>query len=244
MKLRFALVVACGIGVCAVASPCLADDSEAVVVEVPANLAALTDEEVSERLRFAEEKLDYRRRYAQAWQYGWTSFYGLGIAVQSYQAATTESAGKQADYIASAIKAVGGVADKLIRPLRARKGAEPLREMPDATREDRVRRLAVAEEYLRTDAEQADRRFSILRHVGVVGVNSVAAVIVSQAFETDDDRAWTSAGVGIVVGEIMIWTQPWWPRGHLEEYESRFGGQKVSWQIVPTLGGATFEATF
>ena len=244
MKLRFALVFACGIGLCAVARPSLAEDAEAAVVEVPSHLAALSDEEVSERLRFAEEKLDYRRRYAQAWQYGWLSFYGLGIAFQSYQAATTESAGHQADSIASAIKSVGGIADKLIRPLRARKGAEPLRAMPDATREDRLRRLVRAEEFLRTDATQADRRFSILRHAGNVATNSIAAVIVSQAFETDDDQAWESAGIGIAVGEIMIWSQPWWPRGHLEEYESRFGGQKVSWQILPTLGGATFHATF
>lgn len=246
MNLRLILVATIGLNVCIALGALAADDHPSPALEVPARLQTLSEEQVSERLRFAEERLDYRRRYAQGWQYGWTSFYGLGVAVQSYQAARTDSAGRRADYIASSIKAVGGIAEKLINPLRARKGAEALREMPDATREDRLRRLARAEDLLRTDAKQAQRRYSVLRHGGNIAVNSLAAVIVSNAFETDEDRAWKSAAVGMLVGEAMIWSQPWWPRRHLKEYEARFGlsGPQVSWQIVPTLGGAAIVATF
>jgi hypothetical protein len=219
-----------------------AEDNGAVVVS--SRLQSLTDEEVNDRLRFAEEKLDYRRDYANYWWKGWTGFYIAGIGERGYKASHTDSAGKRADFLASVVKSGLGIFDKMRDPLRARFGADPVREMPSATREDRLRQLAVAEEALRKDAQQADRRYSILRHVGNLVVNAGAAVIVTQAFDTSDKRGWTSAGVGFAVGEVMIWSQPWWPRQHLDEYESRFGAQRVSWHIVPTIGGAAIQATF
>jgi len=245
MRFRLLVATTLGLNLCVVLAARAADDDSAPP-EIPAHLQGLSDQEVSERLRFAEEKLDYRRRYSQAWQYGWTGFYGLGLAVHSYEAATTDSAGRRADYIASSIKSIGGIADKLINPLRARKGAEPLREMPDATPEDRLRRLARAEEFLRVDSKQAQRRDSVLRHAGNIFVNCGAALIVAKGFDTDEDRAWKSAGIGMAVGEAMIFSQPWWPRRHLREYEQRFGPMppQVSWQIVPTIGGAALVASF
>jgi hypothetical protein len=241
MKLRWIWITALGLNVC-VAVRAHAGDEQPLAV--PSRLEALSDEEVNERLRFAEEKLDYRRTYANIWWKGWTGFYIAGVGVQGYKASNTDSAGKRADFIASVVKSVGGIADKMYDPLRARLGADPIREMPSETREERLRQLALAEELLRKDAKQADRRYSILRHVGNLVVNAGAAVIVTQAFDTSDKRGWTSAGIGFAVGEAMIWSQPWWPHQHLDEYESRFGGQKVSWQIVPTLNGAAIQATF
>lgn len=242
MKLRWVVyvaVIALNLGAAGVKAE---QDGGAVVVS--SHLQSLSDEEVNERIRFAEEKLDYRRDYANYWWKGWTGFYIAGVGVQGYKASHTDSAGKRADFIASVIKSGGGIFDKMRDPLRARFGADPIRDMPSATREDRLRQLAVAEKLLEKDAQQADRRYSILRHVGNLVVNAGAAVIVTQAFDTSDKRGWTSAGVGFAVGELMIWSQPWWPRQHLDEYQSRFGGQQVSWHIVPTLNGAAIQATF
>ena len=216
---------------------------------ISAQLQALSDKEVDERLAYLEPKLDDGRLYATIWHRGWVAFYLLGVVVESYLAATTDDSAKRADYIVGAIKAPGGAFSLLWYGLRAQEGADPVRELPDATREDRLRRLALAEKLLAQDAKEAERRWSWKRHLLNVGINSAGALIVGEGFG-DRERAWRSAGIGIGVGEVMIWSQPWEAPDKLAEYERRFGTSvetaPTAWQldIVPIQNGAAVQVAF
>ncbi|HYD47079.1 MAG TPA: hypothetical protein VEB21_01960, partial [Terriglobales bacterium] len=150
--------------------------------------------------------------------------------------------------IVGAVKATGGVVSQLIRGSATADGADPVRELPSATAEDRLYRLAVAEHQLRARAKESDGRFSLLRHGMNVAVNVAGAMIVWQGFEART-RAWRSAATGIAVGEIMIWTIPWYGRSELEQYEQRHNvrvpqGPRVSWGIAPSLNGASVQLRF
>jgi hypothetical protein len=213
---------------------------------VPPHLHALDEGEVAERLAYLEHHLEDGSGWAKTWYYGWTSFYALGAVVQSVQAGIEDDKSERADYIVSAVKAAGGVARLLYRPLNARLGADPVLAMPAATHEERLLRLARAEELMRVNAKEAQRRYYWLQHVSNVAVNVAGALIVWQGFD-DAETAWTSAGIGIAVGEVFIWSQPWWPSSDWKEYQRRFSNvedQRVTWRIVPTMGGAAVHVAF
>jgi hypothetical protein len=218
-----------------------------VPADLPPAVRQLDEAEVDERLAFLVERLDHRRDWAWYWQNGWTVFYGLGIVIQGTRAGLTDHEGKQADFTVSAVKAIGGTANLLLRPIQAQHGADRVRELPDATVDDRRRRLVMAEEQLRINAEEAKNRWHWIRHALNVAVNAAGAVIVWKGFD-DRTRAWRSFGVGTAVGEAMILSAPWWPEDDWDEYQSRFGapasGTKVSWRVVPTFGGAQLEISF
>jgi hypothetical protein len=104
--------------------------------------------------------------------------------------------------------------------------------------------LARGDELLRRAADETRERFSWKRHAGVVGVNALGAVIAGEGWGERED-AWISAGIGMVVGEIMLWTHPWNGVSDLEEYEGRFPeAQKTTWQLGPTLNGLMITARF
>lgn len=219
--------------------------------KVPSTLSppldTMSEAEVDRRLAFLEEKLDERRDYAWYWYTGWTTFYGLGIVVESTRAGLADDKGKRGDYAIGAVKAVGGFTNLLLRPLQAKNGADFVRAQPDASVEDRRRRLAVAEEQLRINAVEAEARWSWVRHAVNVGVNAVAGVIVWKGFDAPS-RGWRSFGVGTAVGEAMILSAPWQPAQDWEDYQRRFApaasGAQVSWHLVPTDGGAAIEVNF
>ncbi len=224
----------------ALAEPPSATDS------IPPHLTRLDDREVIERLAFIEPQLDSGSGYASLWWNGWTGFYATGVVVQSTRAGLTNDSAKRADLVVSAVKATGGVLHLLYSPLQAKDGADVIRAMPSLTRDDRLRQLMRAEEQLRINEEAADNRFSWIPHLANVGVNAAGALIVGEGFG-DRSRGWQSAGIGIAVGEAMIWSQPWWPAEERDKYEQRFNkvsGSRVSWHIAPTLGGAAVYGTF
>lgn len=212
---------------------------------LPARIQRLSEDEVDRRLAYLEEHLDAGRDYAWWWWNGWTAFYSTGIVVEGTRAGLAHSGAARADDIIGAVKATGGVAALLLQPLQAKDGADAVRALPHASSDDRRRQLAAAEEQLKTNAAASLRRYSWLRHVIIIGVNAAGAVIVWKAFD-DPVRGWRSAGIGMAVGEIALWSQPWWPAEDWEAYRRRFDtpDQRVSWHVVPTVGGAAFQLNF
>lgn len=215
--------------------------------QLPSSVAQLDDAQVKERLAFLEQRLEERRDYAWYWNKGWTTFYGLGIIIQSARASVEEHNGRQADYVVSAVKALGGTINLYLRPIGAQEGADRVRELPSATLDDRRRQLAVAEEQLRLNAKESDARYDWVRHLLNFGVNAAGAVIVWQGWD-DTTRAWRSFGVGSVVGEAMILSAPWEPADDWEEYQKRYDTgndePEVRWRILPTVGGAALHVEF
>jgi len=70
-------------------------------------------------------------------------------------------------------------------------------------------------------ARQAhEERRSWRAHVGNLALNLAGAIVVAEGF--DEGSGWGSGALGIVVGEIRIWTYPWQAERALAEYERRF----------------------
>jgi hypothetical protein len=184
-------------------------------------IADAADLDVQERLKFIEQRLDGQVVGAEAWTWSWTTFNMAGGIVQSYRAAGTGNEAERTDQIIAAAKAALGIVARLARPLQARRGAAELRGLPAATPDERARQLALAELLLRRNARESGRRYTWLPHVLNVALNATGAVIV-WAVHAAPEVAWQSAAIGIAVGEVTIWTQPYRPAMDLGAYQRRF----------------------
>jgi hypothetical protein len=218
----------------------LGDAAEAQTIEVPPQLEGLSDAETDARLSFLQERLEAGQLTAKTWQYGWTGVFGVGAVAGVAQAITADDGDERVYNIVGAVKSTGAVAQMLIDPLPARLGAEPMRAMPDGTRQGRLQRLALGERQLVTNSDRADTRYSWRRHLEGITTNLIGGAVI-YAFGDSKD-ALVSALSGLAVGEASIWSQPWRANGDLADYRAAFpttmAGRGIQWQLRPTLNGA------
>jgi hypothetical protein len=226
------------------AAPALADDpagGASVVTD-----SGMSDAELDRRLEWLETTLDDGATYGKIWQYGWTSGYSLGVVLGTVQAATTNHRTKLVNGIVTASKAAIGTGRFLIWPHPARLGADPMREVTGDDRAAKLERLAAGEAQLEAVAARADVRWDWKRHAGTVGINSAGAGF-ALGYGRDRD-ALINLGIGVVVGEIMIFTSPTRGAEDLSAYQRQFAatptdpGWKVS--LVPMPGGAGLKVDF
>lgn len=204
-----------------------------------------TDADIDRRLRFLEERLDDSKLHGQIWWYGWLtintgSAVGLGLA-----AGLTDDNDDTVKNATNATKAAIGLTRMLIDPLEARHGADKIRDLPEASREQKLAKLRVAEDQLRRNAERADQRWSIAKHAGNVAINTAAGAFVAWRGETGDAF---EVGVGGFIGGLaFLLTQPWGPSQDWEDYQALNGGDKSSLGVfVSTLpeGGGTLNLRY
>jgi hypothetical protein len=203
------------------------------------------DPDSAARLRWLVARLESRELYADLWWRGWIGFYGLGVVIQSARAGVEDHEGKRADLIVSAVKAVGGTARLyFVRPT-ARLGADPLEEAPLTDPAACRERVKEGEALLEKAADESERRFDWKAHATNVAINVAGGAIVAEGFDEDD--GWVSAGVGIAVGEAMLWSHPWTGRSDLEEYQAHFASgddSRTSWAVLPYRRGLQVQMRF
>jgi hypothetical protein len=226
--------------------------SEASAQTRPGDGAAMFEQcggDTAARIRFLEDNLGENRSYARWYYGGWLGFYTVGVGYSSWGAAHNER-GEQAVHIVSAVKAVGGIGRMLYWPPNAKEGADPSRNLPASSPGQCRHRLEVAEQTLRLNAEQAEKRWDWKPHVFNAAIHAAGALIVGEIYNGARQEAWTSAAVGEVVGEAIIWSFPWQAADVLEEYERRFPKTglppepRVGWGVAPTIGGASVYVRF
>jgi hypothetical protein len=207
----------------------------------------LSVQEIDERSRFIEERLDAGRTHAAWWQYGWGGFYTVTMVTSAVSASNQNGDDAGDDRLnngVNAAKSALGLVDRIFRPLPGRSGADGMRAMPNTTRAEKLARLARGEKELRETARRSDDRKSLMHHLQIVGVNLLGGAIVAAWGDTED--AIISTVGGIAMGQVVTWTQPWQPVRDLEDYERGFthARNKLHWKIVPMRFGAMLQVDF
>jgi hypothetical protein len=182
---------------------------------------ARCDPAIAARLRFLEPRLADHARYARRWWMAWNGVYAGGIVFSGTMAGIEDGRGERADGVVSVAKSAIGLSENLLAPPTAKTGVEPLRAIATASPRGCERRLALAEELLRRHvADARKQRHSLGPHLENLALNLAGALIVAEGY--DEGSGWSSGALGLVVGEIHIWTYPAQAEDTLKEYERRF----------------------
>jgi hypothetical protein len=206
-----ALLLTVGVGCASISGPPSPPDP--AISRCPPPLAV--------RLRFLEERIAKEALYARRWWTLWTGVHGGGLAVSGALAAIEDGRGQRASHVVDAAKASIGLTRNLLSAPIARDALTEIRRVDLAAPGGCEQRLAHAEGLLVRAAEQAHReRRSWLPHLSNLALNLIGAAIVAEGYH--EGSGWSSGALGLVVGEIEIWTYPARAEKILEEYRRRY----------------------
>jgi hypothetical protein len=210
---------------------------------VYAQEAALSDEQVKERLGFITNSLNAGRGRAGTWLYGWLSIYSAGATAGAILAGVHWNDTKLVggipvrdrefaqDMLVGGATFGLGVAGLLIDPFVPATAPRKLRLLPEATSTERLEKLRRAEELLRQCARREKDGRSLKNHLMNAGVNAAAGIVTAAAFK----RPWTDGLITFATGEAVsllnIFTQPMRATRDLKKYEA--GGLGNSGASIP-----------
>jgi hypothetical protein len=191
-------------------------------VPLSRDASALPDSELARRTDFIERRLDARKTPAEIWHWSWLAVNGgAGVALNTALAVTDDGKEARSSAIVQAVFGAVGVASEFVDPMKARYGAEPLRALPEETREQRIEKLQRGEVMLQENATRNAQRTSWVMHIGNV-VASAAAGLIVYAFGGKSDAAITGGSI-LAGGELFLWTMPSGPVHDLEDYRALIG---------------------
>lgn len=224
----FLLIVVVGLSACATPQP----------KPITWNNNDLPNAVIEDRIRFIETKLEAQKRHGEIWYWSWMVINSAAAVGLSVAAGVTDDTADRVDFGSQAGLAALGVADLLFRPLEARYGADPIRDLPESTRTEKLKKLAAAEALLKGNAKRACERENWLFHLLNLLLN--AGVGVATGIAGDSGSGAVSAGAGFVAGEIYILGQPWGPKSDWEAYQeqvSKGSKETVRMSLAPCDSG-------
>jgi hypothetical protein len=209
----------------------------------------LTDVEITRRLGFIERHLESGTVAADRWWYGWYAGWTALTAGEVVFALAATDRGFRVDSAVGAVSCSLGVIPLGFLPFVPRTAAASLRAVPGVTREERRRKLAVAERLLRTSAETEALGRSWLTHTLGISVSVAAGLILALGYKRPVTGT-INIVTGVALTEAQIFTQPTaaitaWRAYGLGRFETPTAVTNTPrWTIVPQPTGIGFAALF
>jgi hypothetical protein len=227
--------------------------------------AALSDEQVKERLGYIETALKAGQPRAGRWYYGWIAAYSVGavaggILAGSHWTDTKIEGGETVrdrefaeGMLVGGATFVFGVGALLIDPFTPATAPRKLGRLPGGTAEERRTKLEKAEELLRRCARREASGRSLTTHLLNIGGNAAAGIVTKTVFNQSWGNALITFASGEAVSLLNIFTQPMRATRDLKEYEAKYlgknGGSMLApperhWSLRVWPGGFTFRLEF
>jgi hypothetical protein len=227
--------------------------------------AALSDEQVKERLGYIENALRAGQPRAGTWWYGWIAAYSAGavaggiLAGSHWHDTKLEGAETVPDREFAEGMLVGGatfalgVGSLLVNPFAPAHAPKKLASMPENTLAERRTKLEKAEEILRRCARREASGRSLTTHLLNIGANAAAAIVTKAGFHQSWGNALITFATGEAVSLLNIFTQPMRATRDLKDYEAKYLGKmgtamqasaERKWTLSVWPGGLTFRLEF
>ena len=158
----------------------IANPAHAQSATYTSNGPALTDAQIDTRLDYLTHRLHDEEISADYWEYGWGAFNGGTMIWNAVQASQDQGYKNHNTDIVNSAESLIGVADVVFRPLPAF-NADFVCPQPITTEQERLQCLAAKEELLERSAERAHEPYELLPHLGNIGFNLAAGVVIDGA---------------------------------------------------------------
>jgi hypothetical protein len=206
-----------------------------------------SDAQIERRLAFIENSLDAHQRHAQIWFWSWITVNAGSTVGLSVGAALADHAADRVNLIGNVVLATLGIGDMLLfRPVDARFGSAPLRALPDATREERLRQLEAGENLMRRNAERAEQRYDWRVHAGNFAANGLVGGLTWAA--GDPQSGLITIVVQSLLGELYLWSAPSGPAKDWQAYQRLKAGTlpvaSTGWSLAALPGGVALTYRF
>jgi hypothetical protein len=225
-------------------------------VAVFAQDAALSEEQVKERLAFITQSLESGQPGARRWWYGWIGGYAAGAATMGVLAATDWKTGPDVDNSFAQDMLVGGgtfalgVVGLVMDPFTPATAAKKLGRLPESSAAERLAKLKRAEELLRKCAKRERSGRSLTTHLLNAGVNAAAGIVTVAAFDRPAGDGLTTFAIGEAVSLLNIFTQPMRAVRDLKKYEAGYPAAaaaeapRLTWSLTAWPGGFGLRLQF
>jgi len=206
---------------------------------------------MSERIETIQSMLDNSKSGVNLWWYGWLGAYSMATVAQGVVCFTSENLATRQDMILGAGTTLLGAVFQAITPLNTGKDAGLLAQMSDSTLELKLKKLEMAEGYLRVNAlkEKSGRSWQI--HALNTAVNLGSGLITWLGFKRS---VWDGVGnflMNSAVTELQIWTQPTKTMKDYRNYKQKYIDNQVTSNKTPPEyvlkaypGGVSFAIVF
>jgi hypothetical protein len=183
-----------------------------VLMFLPVSIFAgsLREEAISRRIDFIQERLDKGTTAAKRWQYSWMLINGGASYLQFGMATTLDDKDEENDRFDNIVGGITGLlaaGDLAVNPLVAWSAAERLRQLPDATMDEKIEKLKQGEQLLKACADREEYGRSWKTHALAGLVNLIAGMAIAGDDNRGRDGALSFAS-GMLVSEIQIFTMP------------------------------------
>jgi hypothetical protein len=227
--------------------------------------AALSDDQVKERLGYIENALRSAQPRAEMWSYGWLVLSSVGSAAGGTLDASQwiEKKIGRGEAVPDREFADGmlvggatlalGVGALLLDPFVPAYAPNKLRPLKETTPEERLAKLEKAEELLRRCARREKSGRSWTTHLWNIGFSAAGALATKAVFR----QSWGTALVSFAGTEafslLIVFTQPMQATRDLKEYEQKYLGKnggamparpESHWMLSVWPGGLTFRLEF
>ena len=167
------------------------------------------DSLLNEQIEYIQHTLTKSKPVLDGWWYGWLAGYSVATVAQGTVFLISNDIRTKQDMALGGITTLLGAGLQLVTPLSiSRRDLESLKQMPDSSLEDQIKKLIVAEELFKTIAkkEKAGRGWQI--HALNEAVNLGSGLITWLAYNRTVWDGVSNFLLNSVITETQIWTQP------------------------------------
>jgi len=201
------------------------------VISARSNYTNLSDKEVSNRIDEIESTLTAGEKPAKLWWDAWLIGYltlGTGQLVGYFVTPedTAENIVFREEMLVGSITTYLGAVGNIVDPMVPAFAAHRIHELPGKTPEERRLKLIEAENYFQASAMREINGRSFAAHGIGIGVSLAGAAVLYFAMAHTLESALLNFGIGVVITEIQIFTQPMKAVSDWDKYAKKHGIDK------------------
>jgi hypothetical protein len=211
------------------------------------------DSLLNEQLEYIQHSLTKSKPVLDTWWYGWLGAYSVATVGQGIVCLTSTDKPTRQDMALSGITTLLGAGLQLVTPLTiSRRDLDNLKQMPDSSLQDQIKKLIVAEELFKSIAKKEKEGRGWQIHALNESVNLAAGLITWLGYKR---TVWDGVScflLNTAITETQIWTQPTRTLKDYQNYCRKYksGSNPLAYQPQPEFflstfpGGASLRIVF